>query len=127
LRIKPETLHGNGATPVGNFEVVLIALDGKLFLDVSPARSSELDEFGEMYLYVPVHTFIRVWAIEPKFRISDYDGDEEANNEILPHVHQGENIIFTASTQQLQAFLLKHDEIEGFWNGPVELTRKTAE
>lgn len=104
----------------GLFIACLVKLDKKLFLDVFPGQFPCAEEDIEKseaqfntFFFWPVHTFIRIDSIEPqlKMRITDDDKFEEllkAEPNAVKHTIAEDRILLTASTKELQTFVLKY-------------------
>jgi hypothetical protein len=101
----------------GEFKAHLLKLDDKLFLDLYP----ESDAMGDWNrndffksLWVPAHTFARVTGIEPELKMAFLNPDwlkelVEKDPKVIAHQKLGEDrYIFTASTKDLQQFILRH-------------------
>jgi hypothetical protein len=104
----------------GLFIGCLVKLDNKLFLDVFPSQfpcsEENIEKMGlqfNAFFFWPVHTFLIIDSIEPqlKMRITD-DGKFkellEAEPNAVRHTIGEDNILITASTKELQAFVLKY-------------------
>jgi len=124
----------------GSFDVHLVNLKGRFFLDVYPAGPpwdpedpNKIEWYYNAAFLVPVHTFIKVESIEPmlRMRLSDHEGTKallEAEPNAVDHAVIEETVILTAPTKQLQAFILKHADNEAdderiFQDHPVVLQR----
>jgi hypothetical protein len=113
---------------VGDYEAVLFSLDGKLFLDLSPMQPADTRKIAQMSMYLPLHVLIRILTLEPNLRISAYSGNRRTEEEDgLPTEMLGDDALYTASTKELQAFLLRHDESVLFDEARYPLRRKPAE
>ena len=119
----------------GLFEAHLVKLDGHLFLDIFPSN----DELKQMkwsinlFFMLHVHTFAKVEIVDSQLNIwlSDDDGLKKLlkqdPNAIKHELVEGGEPVLTASTGQLQEFVLKHvDDSRIFTNGHA-LVRKTTE
>jgi hypothetical protein len=120
----------------GSFEVNLLKLNNRLFLDVYPDKlpceGQDEDEmawpFNTLFL-MPVHTFVMVDSIEPKLTIRLTDNDElkkllkEDPNAVSHEIVDGKPVL-TASTKQLQAFVLKYADDDRLFTNPITLERK---
>jgi hypothetical protein len=100
----------------GVFTAHLARIEGHLFLDFFPEEPEfEENAFYQFHL-LPVHTFLHVKQIEPRLQMSFPDPDwlkellEEDPGAIRHEVMEDDDAgpILTASTQELQAFWLKH-------------------
>ncbi len=127
----------------GSFSAHLVKLGGRLFLDVYPANfpGGDIDLQEEdpntlpynSFFFVPAHTFIKIDSIGPELimRLTD---DEEMETllkedpnavkfELLKEVH----IVLTASTKELQAYVLKYADDERLFSEEIVLSRKKPE
>jgi hypothetical protein len=113
-----------GEKPV-RFEARLIDLGGVTFLDLYP---KPLGNESELYLesFAPAHRLARVTIGMDSFSIAIMDGSwlknlSDRNQLDLKHERiNGDMIALTASTQELQAFALKHaNDEEAFGDAAV--------
>jgi hypothetical protein len=117
----------------GEFTIHLLELKNTKFLDFYPIGDSiTQSDFYKGHL-VPAHSFMRVDAIGPKLILCDMDYDWmkkylEANPTALAHELIDENssgsdkeLVLTASTADLQAFVLAHVNDDGLFK-PNTLT-----
>jgi len=103
---------------IGRFSAHLIEIKGLMFLDLFPDSKplDDLDDFYKIHLF-PVHTFLKVDRISPslQLRMVDYEKMEkilENDPNVLKHEIEDDRIVLTASTEELQDFVIKHmDEI----------------
>ena len=125
----------------GSFSAHLVKLGDRLFLDVYPDESPCADmedpnktEFAyNSFFLVPAHTFIKIDSIGPelKMRLTDDENMETllkqdpnaVKFELLKEVH----IVLTASTKELQAFVLKYADDERLFGDAIVLSRKKPE
>jgi len=121
----------------GIFDARLVKLDGVLFLDMFPVEPDWPKKTNSDFyqnLWVPVHTFFVVDSITPKLRIR-WMNDEWLKNYVKAHPdalqcdvsYRGttdNRLLVTASTKELQAFLLKHRNEEGAYSETRELSLK---
>ena len=122
----------------GLFDVHLVKLKEKLFLDVYPAEPpcdftdpNKTDWPYNAFFLIPVHTFVRVDSIEPKlkFRLTDNEVTERLlkNDPNAVKSESLENgIVLTSSTEELQKFVLKYADNEEFFSNEILLVRKEA-
>jgi hypothetical protein len=117
----------------GLFIAYLVKLQEQLFLDLSPvlAESDDPNEekllFNAMFL-IPAHTFIKVDSIEPqlKFRLTqDHKMKEliKADPNAVKHTIIEDKLILTASTKELQAFVLKYADDNRVFADEIVLSR----
>ncbi|MBA7701342.1 hypothetical protein ES703_110077 [subsurface metagenome] len=119
----------------GSFVAHLVKLQNRLFLDVYPGELPwEPDDPNEVkWLYnsfflIPAHMFIRIDSIEPQLRmrlINDEMADllkEDPN--AVEHTSIEDRLILTASTKELQAFVLKYAGDRRLFSNEVILNRR---
>ncbi len=120
----------------GSFVVHLVKLQNRLFLDVFPSESPwEIDDpnkakwFYNSFFLIPAHTFIKIDSIEPqlKIRLTNEDKMEELlkeNPNAVKHMTVEDRLFLTASTQELQAFVIKYVDDKRVFPGKIVLSRK---
>ena len=99
----------------GRFTAHLIEIKGLMFLDLVPDSEplEDLDDFYKIHI-LPVHTFMKVDQINPNLRLRMIDYDEvkkmiESNPNVIKHeVVDDDRIVLTASTEELQNFVVGH-------------------
>jgi len=120
----------------GSFVAHLVKLENRLFLDIYPSELPWEPEdpnkvewaYNTLFL-IPTHTFIKIDSIEPqlKMRLTVEDEMEELLKEYpdaVKHISVEDRLLLTASTKELQAFVLKYaDDSRAFPNEMV-LSRK---
>ena len=113
----------------GRFEAHLIELGGMMFLDVFPDGEvlGNPQEFYKIHI-LPAHTFMKVNQIEPNLQLQMMNPDVSEMLKDDPNLLQHEliaddSIVLTASTEQLQEFMLKYANTEGVFSNAIELTR----
>ena len=124
----------------GFFEVHLVNLDNHFFLDVYPKEGPWGDSEGlnqtkwpwNSFFMLPVHTFIRVETFEPQLEILLTADDNlkkllNADPNAVKHELLDSTPVLTASTQQLQSFVLKFADNNVLFSDKHTLTRKTSE
>lgn len=121
----------------GAFLACLVKLEGKLFLDVFPRTLPSGHEKAEQtalpyntLFFVRAHTFIRVNQISNRLtlRLTDDEAFEKvvgAEPNAVAFVSGGTTPVLTASTDALQAFLLKHADDEQLFANEVVLINKS--
>jgi len=120
----------------GSFVVHLVKLENRLFLDVLPSQfPSEQQDWEKMkwaynfFFFVPAHTFIKIDSIEPKLKMRRTVNDEmkelfKEEPNAVKHELVEDEIILTASTKELQAFVLKYAYDIRVFPAKIVLTRK---
>jgi hypothetical protein len=124
----------------GIFTAFLVKLDSRLFLDIFPTQfPSGKDDFEDMnlpfnsFLFMPAHTFVIVDSVEPKLKMRLTDDEDmkellKENPDAIEHTFVDERLILTASTKQLQSFVLKYaDDQRAFANEVVLLRQELRE
>jgi len=96
----------------GIFEAHLVRLGDGLFLDLFPETPEYVSEYYESHV-IPAHSFGRLALEGHVLRLALLDADwlkeRLRDGEIrLPHEQRGDDLILTASTEELQAFVLAH-------------------
>jgi hypothetical protein len=121
----------------GSFIAHLVKLDSKLFLDVFPSEMPWDEEdpnktqwpYNTLFL-APTHTFIKVNAIEPQLKLQLTDDDElnkllkNDPNAVEHTLIEEDRLLLTASTEKLQAFVLKYADDSRVFTKEDVLTRK---
>ena len=120
----------------GSFVARVVKLQSRLFLDVYPSELPwEADDPNKMdwpynsFFLIPAHTFLRVDSIEPqlKMRLMLESKMKELLTEhpdLIKHTSVGDRLVLTASTKELQTFILKHADDEKVFTDEVSLARK---
>ncbi len=98
----------------GIFEAHLLKLGEHWFLDLYPEEPETGSEFYNMHV-IPAHSFIRVSLEGHVLRLGFFDLDWlqksiEENKVSIKHERRDDMIVLTASTKELQEFVLKHWE-----------------
>ena len=98
----------------GLFEAHLLKLGDHMFLDLYPEEPETGSEFYNMHV-IPAHSFMRVSLEGHVLRLAFFDLDWlkkniEQNKVSIKHECRDDTIVLTASTEELQAFVLKHIE-----------------
>ncbi len=123
----------------GSFVAHLVKLENSLFLDVFPDEfpcdtedPNKIDWLYNVFFLVPVHTFIKIDSIEPqlKMRLTDDDKMAELLKEdpnAVKHMSIEDKLILTASTEELQAFVLKYADDSRVFPDEIVLNRRETE
>jgi len=123
----------------GSFIVHLVKLQNRFFLDVYP---SELpwepeDPNNVKWLYnsfflIPVHTFIKIEAIEPQLKMRLTDDDEKIKELLkedpnaIKHTSIEDRLLLTATTKELQGFVIKYADDVRLFPGEIVLLQRKA-
>jgi hypothetical protein len=124
----------------GLFEAHLVKLNGHFFMDIYPKEApwgndneylNRLQWPFNSFFIIPVHTFIKVEILESelKIRLSDDDNFKKllkADPNAVKYELANDSYILTASTQQLQSFVLKFADSNQFFSDEHTLIRKTS-
>ena len=102
----------------------LVKLGDKVFLDVKDAPSVDCHT-----LAVPIHMFFLVSQTEPTLRMWDFNDKWlekflEKNPAALNHESVDRDMILTASTKELQRFVLRHLNTKDAFTDPIDYVRK---
>jgi hypothetical protein len=121
----------------GMFVAHLVKLKDKLFLDIYPAPWEQQDPNKVEWVYntlflIPAHTFIKVNSVEPQLKMQLTDDEKMA--EFLkadPNAVKFDSLedgpgkyLLTASTKELQAFVLKYADDSRVFTGLMVYSRK---
>ncbi|MGA2232729.1 MAG: hypothetical protein ABSH22_17660 [Tepidisphaeraceae bacterium] len=115
----------------GEFVVHLLKVKDTMFLDLYPA-DPQLPQNGFYQGHLlPTHSFVLVRQIDPTLVVSDMDMDWTKkfltdNPSSVGHEMVDDMPVLTASTADLQAFLLAHLDANGPFSKTIELTRRAA-
>lgn len=136
---KPEKAYklllSNEEGAKGSFFAHLVKLEGRLFLDVFPSQlpCAQLDPkqdwvFNTVFL-IPGHSFAVIDSIEPQLKIRWTNEDEmekflKEQPNALKHELVEDRIVLTASTDELQKFVLKYADDKRIFPEEAVLTRK---
>ncbi len=119
----------------GRFEATLFKLRDQRFLDLIPDRCEYATNQAEMVAVAmfPGHLVLHIARLEPTLELAFMDAewlDEflKENPTAIAHRREGsdERILFTATTRDLQRFLLKHVEGGQLFSDYGELQRESA-
>lgn len=122
-------VHADDKGREGRFRVRLFALQGERFLDLYPEEpAAEANAYYRAHL-VKAHTLLHVVELGPRLRLAAMNPDWlrkrlEQDPGLIAHERRGEQVVLTAPTAALQAFVLRLlDEPEAFGK-PLELGRR---
>src|SRR3989339_115626 len=112
------------------FAVHLVTIDDKFFFDFFP-EEPDMNEnaFYKVHL-VPAHTFARVYQTDPNLIFGFMNPEDvgkmlKADPDLLKHelLEDGDRIVLTASTQELQKFVAKYADDPNVFEPGESLTR----
>jgi hypothetical protein len=114
-----------------NFEVNLVRLGGSAFMDFYPGKNEELDNMNMLLAIhlIPAHTFARfrvtrdslfIWRFDPDWLQKLFD----ENRIRIAHEKTDDQIVLTASTEELQKFVTKYAGDPEAYIRPEVLVRK---
>lgn len=116
----------------GLFLAGLGELQGNLFLEIYPDTSHTYDSRESNYHkqhLLSMYSFMRIEQIDPNLKIilMDYDKVKkviEADPNVLKHEFANDKLILTASTEELQRFVIEYginiDDANSVFGGPEE-------
>ncbi|MDX1672947.1 MAG: hypothetical protein R3211_11455, partial [Balneolaceae bacterium] len=109
------------------FEAFLVRLGDHYFLDLV-IEDIEVDNTLALYHLFPVHTFSKVSFEEDRVNIEMFNSNwiiEMIENEKvrIKHEKAADMVLLTASTSELQKFILKYVEEPKAYSEPIVLTR----
>lgn len=120
----------------GAVAACLVKLGERLFLDIFPDRfpsgESDVEKVKLLYnafFYLPSHTFVRVDSIGDALKMHLTDDDEfdklmDAQPKAIAYTETQDRPILTASTKELQAFVVKYADDRRLFPTELTLTRK---
>jgi hypothetical protein len=115
----------------GEFAAKLGKLDDMMFLDLYPGDADiNANDFYKHHL-LGVHTFMKIEQIEPTLQMRLMSPDKmkemlEANPNLIKHEileERDSQILLTASTKELQRFMIEHAKDEGLFEEPSDMRR----
>lgn len=114
----------------GTFNVRLGHVGDMLIADVMPAEPSE-NVGTQVMLMVPVHMAMRVTQTTPQLAVKVmrpdwFKANLAAHPEEIATVKSDDEPIISASTEQIQAFLIKHAGDEEAWTEESVFVRESA-
>jgi hypothetical protein len=131
------TTTENDKIQKGAVVACLVKLQDRLFLDVFadkfPSGEQDVEKLPLLYnafFFVPVHMFVRVDRAGNQLKLGLTDDEKfakllEAEPVAVKHEMLGDRPVLTASTKELQAFVLKHAGDEKLFANEMTLTRKS--
>ena len=125
-----EVIYTDDDGEKGLFTGTLGRIDGMIFLDLYPDDEIiQANDFYKVHL-IPAHTFLKIEQISPTLKMSVMNPDKfgdmlDDDPNLLKHeVIEGDRVIITAPTQELQQFMRQHaNDEELFDDDPSEMKR----
>ena len=123
----------------GLFVAHLVKLQNRLFLDIFPSEPpwkeedpNKVEWVYNTVFFVPFHTFIKIESIESqlKMRLTNDDNMKKLFREdpnAVRHELVDDRLILTASTKELQAFVLKYADDSRVFADETILNRRKPE
>ena len=120
----------------GSFVTHLVKLKDHLFLDVFPSEMpwdmeepNETDWPYNLLFMIPAHTVIKVDAVgdELKLRLmleTQLEKLLEEDQDAIAHIEIDDRPVLTASTKELQAFVLKYADTDKLFTDEIVLKRR---
>ena len=120
----------------GSFLVHLVKLKENLFLDIFPSEAPwEMDDPNESQwpynslFMIPAHTFVKVDSLSPKIKMrlmldNQLEKLLDENPDAIAHVMVEDRPVLTASTKELQAFVLKYADTDKLFTDEIVLERR---
>ena len=96
----------------GIFEVHLLRLDGQLFMDIYPEKPKSVNDIYSSHI-IQAHSFFKLILDGDKLSLASLNNDWlkknlKAEKINIKHVNRDGMIILTASTKELQKFVVKY-------------------
>jgi hypothetical protein len=122
----------------GLFVAHLLKLDNKLFIDAYPSEvpwepkdPNKVELLFNTFFLIPTHTFLKIESIEPqlKIRLTIENKMQELlkeNPSVIQHTTIEERTVLTATTKELQAFVLKYADDDRVFTDETKLVRKES-
>ncbi|MCX6233587.1 MAG: hypothetical protein NT175_02540 [Bacteroidetes bacterium] len=127
---KKNDLFQRDSTPA-NLEVNLVRLGGATFMDFYPGDNEYLDKMNTLLAIhlIPAHTFAKFRISNDTLTIWRFDPDWlkklfEENRIRISHEKLEDQIVLTASTEELQKFVAKYADDPEAYIDPEVLIRK---
>jgi hypothetical protein len=120
----------------GLFVAHLVKLENRLFLDAYPSEPpwdekdpNKVEWLHNTFFFIPVHTFIKVNGVEPELKLQITDDDEfkkllKEDPNAVEHTSIEGKLVLTASTKELQVFVLKYADDSRVFTAEGALHRK---
>jgi len=123
----------------GSFIAHLVKLKNRFFLDVYPSElpwepeePNSVKWLYNSFFLIPVHTFIKIEAIEPQLKMRFTDDDEKMRELLkedpnaVKHTLIEDRFLLTATTKELQGFVIKYADDVRLFPGEIVLLQRKA-
>lgn len=119
----------DGEQKEGRFEAHLVELEGMMFLDIFPDTEAleDMQDFYKMHL-LAAHTFMKVEQIDPNLQLRMMEPDTVSDMlkddpNLLKHEQIDDAIVLTASTEQLQKFMVEYANVKDVFGEAMDMKR----
>ena len=122
-------VHTDSDGRKGEYSARLVKLNDRLFLDIVPVKPGFVQNDFYKGHYFATHRFVNIVSrehsvqvsyLEPKW-VKEYLAE---NPDAIRSASLGGELLFTASSREIQKFLLAHLNTRGAFSQPSELVRK---
>ncbi|MEJ2701063.1 MAG: hypothetical protein P8Z79_01330 [Sedimentisphaerales bacterium] len=122
----------------GSFVAHLLKLQNKLYLDICPTElpckpddPNRMDWPYNCFFLIPAHGFMAIGSIEPQLKLrlameSNLEDLLKKDPKAVKYVKVDDRLVLTATTKELQAFVLEHADDKTLFTDEVTLVRKDA-
>lgn len=124
----------------GAFIAHLVKLENRIFLDVYPEdlpsgqanEPNTVERPYNVFFFMPVHTFLKVSSIEPQLKMQLTDDEEfekllQEDPNAVEYTSVEDTPVLTASTKELQEFVLKYADDIRVFSEEIILNRKKSQ
>jgi hypothetical protein len=113
----------------GEFKARLLKIEGRSFLDLTPVKPALAENDFYKANFLPTHTFILITQPAPNAQIAYLEPEWlksflAKNPAAIRHERLAGEILLTASTKDLQKFLLAHLNTPGAFSKPIGIKRR---
>lgn len=113
----------------GEFKARLLKIEGKTFLDLAPVKPTIPQNDFYKANFLATHTFVQITQFAPNPQIAYLEPDWlkaflDKNPAAIRHEKISGEILLTASTKDLQKFLLAHLDTPGAFSKPIAVKRR---
>ncbi|MHC4458535.1 MAG: hypothetical protein ACYS0I_15905 [Planctomycetota bacterium] len=121
----------------GAFVAHLVKLENRIFLDLYPEdlpsgqanEPNTVERPYNVFFFMPVHTFLKVSSIEPQLKMQLTDDEElekllQEDPNAVEYTSVEDILVLTASTKELQEFVIKYADDSRVFSKEIILNRK---